>query len=48
MLVERHAYGPLLLVTDGQALPSRSQDYLLDIQPGYERTRSAASTTTAG
>ena len=29
-------YGPLLLVTDAQALPKPVQDYLLDIQPGYD------------
>ena len=29
-------YGPLLLVTAGNALPAQLQDYLLDIQPGYE------------
>jgi hypothetical protein len=30
------SYGPLLLVTDAQALPQALQDYLLDIQPGYD------------
>jgi putative cell wall-binding protein len=29
-------YGPLLLVTEAQALPQSLQDYLLDIQPGYD------------
>ena len=29
-------YGPLLLVTAGNALPEPLQDYLLDIQPGYD------------
>ncbi len=29
-------YGPLLLVTDAAELPGPLQDYLLDIQPGYE------------
>ena len=29
-------YGPLLLVTDANALPRPLQDYLLDIQPGYD------------
>jgi hypothetical protein len=29
-------YGPLLLVTDAAALPTPLQDYLLDIQPGYD------------
>jgi hypothetical protein len=29
-------YGPLLLVTDANALPRPVQDYLLDIQPGYD------------
>jgi hypothetical protein len=29
-------YGPLLLVTDAAALPQPVQDYLLDIQPGYD------------
>ena len=29
-------YGPLLLVTEADALPGRVQDYLLDIQPGYD------------
>jgi hypothetical protein len=28
-------YGPLLLVTEANALPAAVQDYLLDIQPGY-------------
>ena len=43
-------YGPLLLLTDAGVLPQPLQDYLLDIQPGYdaETDRSAASTTTAG
>jgi hypothetical protein len=30
-------YGPLLLVTEANALPAPLQDYLLDIQPGYDR-----------
>jgi hypothetical protein len=30
-------YGPLLLVTDAAALPTEVQDYLLDIQPGYDK-----------
>jgi hypothetical protein len=29
-------YGPLLLVTEANALPAALQDYLLDIQPGYD------------
>jgi hypothetical protein len=29
-------YGPLLLVTEAGALPAAVQDYLLDIQPGYD------------
>jgi ell wall binding domain 2 (CWB2) len=29
-------FGPLLLVTDAAALPVEVQDYLLDIQPGYD------------
>ena len=29
-------YGPLLLVTEADALPRAVQDYLLDIQPGYD------------
>ena len=29
-------YGPLLLVTEANALPAAVQDYLLDIQPGYD------------
>jgi hypothetical protein len=29
-------YGPLLLVTEANALPRPVQDYLLDIQPGYD------------
>jgi hypothetical protein len=28
-------YGPLLLLTEAQALPQAVQDYLLDVQPGY-------------
>jgi ell wall binding domain 2 (CWB2) len=31
------SYGPLLLVTAGNALPEALQDYLLDIQPGYDQ-----------
>jgi hypothetical protein len=30
-------YGPLLLVTEAQALPQALQDYLLDVQPGYDK-----------
>ena len=30
-------YGPLLLLTDGQTLPKPLEDYLLDIQPGYDK-----------
>jgi hypothetical protein len=30
-------YGPQLLITEANALPAPLQDYLLDIQPGYER-----------
>jgi hypothetical protein len=30
-------YGPLLLLTDAAALPETLQDYLLDIQPGYDK-----------
>ena len=30
------SYGPLLLLTAGNALPAPLQDYLLDIQPGYD------------
>ena len=30
-------YGPLLLVTEPGALPQAVQEYLLDIQPGFER-----------
>jgi hypothetical protein len=30
-------YGPLLLVPDAQALPQPLEDYLLDIQPGYDK-----------
>jgi ell wall binding domain 2 (CWB2) len=29
-------YGPLLLVTDAASLPVEVQEYLLDIQPGYD------------
>jgi hypothetical protein len=29
-------FGPLLLVTDPAALPTELQEYLLDIQPGYD------------
>ena len=29
-------YGPLLLIPEAQALPQALQDYLLDIQPGYD------------
>jgi hypothetical protein len=31
------AYGPLLLLTDAGVLPQPLQDYLLDIQPGYDK-----------
>ena len=31
------SYGPLLLVSEAQALPQALQDYLLDIQPGYDQ-----------
>jgi hypothetical protein len=30
-------YGPLLLLTEAASLPAPVQDYLLDIQPGYEK-----------
>jgi putative cell wall-binding protein len=30
-------YGPLLLGTEAQALPQAVQDYLLDVQPGYDK-----------
>jgi hypothetical protein len=30
-------YGPLLLVTAARALPAALQNYLLDIQPGYDK-----------
>ena len=30
-------YGPLLLVEEAQALPQALQDYLLDVQPGYDK-----------
>ena len=30
-------YGPLLLLAEAQALPQALQDYLLDIQPGYDQ-----------
>jgi hypothetical protein len=30
-------YGPLLLLTEAGALPQEVQDYLLDIQPGYDK-----------
>jgi hypothetical protein len=30
-------YGPLLLLAEAQALPQALQDYLLDIQPGYDK-----------
>jgi hypothetical protein len=30
-------YGPLLLLTEATALPPTLQDYLLDIQPGYDK-----------
>ena len=31
------SYGPLLLLTAANALPAPLQDYLLDIQPGYDK-----------
>ena len=30
-------YGPLLLIPEAQALPQADQDYMLDIQPGYDK-----------
>jgi hypothetical protein len=30
-------YGPLLLLTEAGALPDQVQEYLLDIQPGYDK-----------
>jgi hypothetical protein len=30
-------YGPLLLLSDAASLPEALQDYLLDIQPGYDK-----------
>ena len=30
-------YGPLLLLTDAGVLPQPLQDYLLDVQPGYDK-----------
>jgi hypothetical protein len=30
-------YGPLLLIPEAQALPQALQDYLLDIQPGFDK-----------
>lgn len=30
-------YGPLLLLAEAQALPQALQDYLLDVQPGYDQ-----------
>jgi hypothetical protein len=30
-------YGPLLLLTEAGAIPQALQDYLLDIQPGYDK-----------
>jgi hypothetical protein len=30
-------YGPLLLLAESEALPQALQDYLLDIQPGYDQ-----------
>jgi hypothetical protein len=30
-------YGPALLLTAGNAMPAPLQDYLLDIQPGYDK-----------
>ena len=37
MLSASGTYGPLLLVTEAQALPQALQDYLLDVQPGYDK-----------
>ena len=36
MLSASGTYGPLLLLTEAQALPQALQDYLLDVQPGYD------------
>ena len=36
MLSASGTYGPLLLLTDAGVLPQPLQDYLLDIQPGYD------------
>ena len=30
-------FGPLLLLTEAQALPQALQDFLLDVQPGYDK-----------
>jgi hypothetical protein len=30
-------YGPLLLLTEADSMPQELQDYLLDIQPGYDK-----------
>jgi hypothetical protein len=30
-------YGPLLLLTEADSMPQQLQDYLLDIQPGYDK-----------
>ena len=35
-LASAGTYGPLLLLPEAQALPRALQDYLLDIQPGYD------------
>jgi hypothetical protein len=37
MLSASGAFGPLLLLTQAQALPQELQDYLLDVQPGYDK-----------
>jgi hypothetical protein len=37
MLSASGTYGPLLLITQAQALPQQLQDYLLDVQPGYDK-----------
>ncbi len=36
MLSASGTFGPLLLLTDAGVLPAPLQDYLLDIQPGYD------------
>jgi hypothetical protein len=37
LLSDSGTYGPLLLITDAGVLPAPLQDYLLDIQPGYNQ-----------